>query len=121
VNQRNWCFQDNNLYLYSSELCLYVCFKPTYTLRGIGSHGGVGLYNLRFCIFHLYIALLQSFAVELLIHSSPIHCDRISIILKVQKRNLNHPWHLRTPYVYIDTDDFINLQFSSGFPLQLLA
>lgn len=70
------------------EECLHVCFEPTYTLRDVELHGGTGIYDLRFCIFHWYIALLVSFAVELL-RLSQIHCKRNSIILEVQKRSLN--------------------------------
>lgn len=93
------------------EECLHVCFEPTYTLRDVELHGGTGIYDLRFCIFHWYIALLVSFAVELL-RLSQIHCKRNSIILEVQKRSLNHlqlfPAHtfpdfntqnLGTPYI----------------------
>lgn len=71
------------------EECLHVCFETTYTLRDIELHGGTGIYALIFCIFLWYIALLVSFAVELL-RLSQIRCKRISIILEVQKRSPNH-------------------------------
>lgn len=104
------------------EECLHVCFEPTYTLRDVELHGGTGIYDLRFCIFHWYIALLVSFAVELL-RLSQIHCKRNSIILEVQKRSLNDLQLFSCTYfsrfqhvefrnsIYIDMDDFIHSQF----------
>lgn len=73
----------------SCEECLHVCFEPIHTLRDIELHGGTGMYDLRFCIFHWDTALLVSFALQLL-RLSQIHCKRNSIILEVQKRSLNH-------------------------------